>query len=185
MCDTDIRRHPFLCYIAILIYLATLQDYIISFLVSLGCLESLAAVIALCAVLKSDPGEVKRSPETCFPMAEALSTGTALPERNVATVEGDSTYCVRCLVWRRRPPSNLQQLSLSCCGPRTSAHHCSICQRCVPRFDHHCSVFGRCIAGYGWEGNFKYFVSLIATGIVGGVTSFVSIACSLGLKYGG
>eukprot|EP01065_Artemidia_motanka_P024129 TRINITY_DN2875_c0_g2_i1.p2 TRINITY_DN2875_c0_g2~~TRINITY_DN2875_c0_g2_i1.p2 ORF type:complete len:212 (+),score=44.78 TRINITY_DN2875_c0_g2_i1:360-995(+) len=100
------------------------------------------AVVCSLGVLFGPNGEIKRSPETCYPIPQAvrdkLIKGESLDGMsNIPGAEGGS-YCVRCLVWR--PPD----------GPaaglwKDRAHHCSVCQRCVTGFDHHCGVFGRCI----------------------------------------
>jgi hypothetical protein len=109
-------------------------------------LESLVALVALIGLMTSDPGVIRRSPQTCYPMpadvAERLREGKPLPERNVT--DGERSYCVRCLVWRSsRPPTSE---SCSPGSPLLHPHHCSTCRRCVGDFDHHCGVFGMCSA---------------------------------------
>jgi len=126
-----------------------------------------------------DPGVVRRSEGTCFPLPEAvanlLSQGESL--QGLQNIACDSrTFCVRCLVWR---PDG------------SKAHHCRVCQRCVVDFDHHCVVFGRCIAGKGfWQrkymmprfiggGNMDYFCGLAAMGLAGPVTCIASVSAAL------
>lgn len=108
-----------------------------------------------------DPGEIKRSPNTCYPIpvqvAESLTQG--LPMDHLRNIEGPfaSSYCVRCLVWRSGDASSGFGFG----------HHCNTCQRCVSGFDHHCNVFGRCIA----SGNLPFFYGLIGMLIAGVVTT--------------
>jgi len=115
--------------------------------------EAVIAIICLLGLALGDPGVVKRSRETCFPLpnaiSEALLAGKDLSSIR-SNVRGDDgrTFCVRCFVWR---PDNAGEV-----------HHCSICQRCVTHFDHHCGVFGRCICGRGFGGNMGYFKVLIS-----------------------
>eukprot|EP00698_Gefionella_okellyi_P015584 TRINITY_DN4403_c0_g1_i1.p1 TRINITY_DN4403_c0_g1~~TRINITY_DN4403_c0_g1_i1.p1 ORF type:complete len:281 (-),score=23.83 TRINITY_DN4403_c0_g1_i1:369-1211(-) len=49
----------------------------------------------------------------------------------------EGSFCLKCNT--QRPPR---------------AHHCSVCGRCVRRFDHHCPTIGNCIG----EGNYKFFL---------------------------
>ena len=128
--------------------------------------EAVTAILCLFGLMWGDPGTVKRSPETSFPMpeivAERLRNGRSL--EGVGNVNEDGrVYCIRCLVWR---PDD------------TETHHCATCQRCVTDFDHHCGVFGRCIAGDGCGGNMGYFKTLILMGCLGCATcvSFMFVA---------
>ena len=96
--------------------------------------RGLGALVALLGLMLSDPGVIRRSPQTCYPVpadvAERLRDGKPRPERNVA--EGDRSYCVRCLVWRSSTHG-------ACClarGTTLHPHHCSSCRRCVADFDH-------------------------------------------------
>merc|ERR1712232_1405203 len=111
-----------------------------------------------------DPGVVKRNNDNCLPIplaaSQALKTSGDASEKlggNIADPSDPSlSYCVRCFVWRKG-----------------DAHHCRLCQRCVRKFDHHCSVFGRCIAGSGFKGNMKYFVTIKVFGMLGMCTAVV------------
>ena len=124
-------------------------------------------------------GVVKRTPETCFPLpdavAERLHNGHSL-EGMTNIIEGDRVYCIRCLVWR--PEAEPQDVCCQCCDDvedvSESTHHCATCQRCVTSFDHHCGVFGRCIAGTWRTGNMLYFNVIILMAVAGFVTC---IAC--------
>lgn len=103
--------------------------------------------------------EVKRSPQTCYPIptqvVEKLIHGEKLTRiSNIRGADGTS-FCTRCLVWRPK---------VGMFGP---SHHCRICQRCVTNFDHHCGVFGRCIVG----GNMPCFMANFAMLILGGFTA--------------
>lgn len=147
--------------------------------------ESGMALILLAALLLSDPGVVRRSNENSFPIPlqcedwisayiDGRSHEVQPPnERYIGCSDADAigdSYCVRCLVWRRLRESK-------------SYFHCSICQRCVMHYDHHCSVFGRCIGGTLWRGNYRFFVGLIAVGILSYWTSVTCLLWSLSLRY--
>ena len=109
-----------------------------------------------------DPGVVKRSEETCFPIpaevADRLRRGLSLEQMGNVTEDG-RPYCIRCLLWR---PGGL--------AGRSTVHHCGTCQRCVVDFDHHCGVFGRCIAGDGFAGNMGYFKTILSMAAAGAIT---------------
>lgn len=121
-----------------------------------------AAIAVLCTlyIVYGEAGVIERSPETCYPIpeevAEKLLQGVSLVDTMANPKVGDSTYCVRCLVWRPRTDDWGQK-----------CHHCSTCQRCVTGFDHHCGVFGRCIV----RGNMPCFVLLISMMMAGWVTA--------------
>ena len=125
--------------------------------------EAATAIVCLLGLMWGDPGTVKRSPETCFPLpelvAERLRNGRPLD--GVGNVHEDGrVFCIRCLVWR---PDD------------SEVHHCATCQRCVTHFDHHCGVFGRCIAGHGlFQGNMIYFNVIILMAVAGFITCIAS-----------
>eukprot|EP00434_Breviolum_minutum_P032603 symbB.v1.2.028836.t1/scaffold3094.1/size63714/6 len=102
-------------------------------------------------------------------------------------VEGDRTFCVRCLVWRpKHEPSVIAEAKLPhwlkrrlLCLPGFrdgSCHHCRTCGRCVRYFDHHCGVFGRCIAGTLCSGNMPFFLLIIFMSFLGTCTGIVAFA---------
>ena len=114
--------------------------------------EAIIAIVALLGLMWGDPGTIKRTPQTCFPLPGAIAEQLRAGHRNLIGSgragnihERGRTFCVRCLVWRHNE----------------TVHHCRTCQRCVADFDHHCGVFGRCIAGEGFAGNMGYFKTLI------------------------
>eukprot|EP01062_Namystynia_karyoxenos_P036833 TRINITY_DN26827_c0_g1_i2.p1 TRINITY_DN26827_c0_g1~~TRINITY_DN26827_c0_g1_i2.p1 ORF type:complete len:247 (+),score=63.11 TRINITY_DN26827_c0_g1_i2:75-743(+) len=106
------------------------------------------AVVSSAYILVGDPGEIKRGPDTCYPMPQEVRDRLLRKESltglgNLPGPEGHpklGSYCIRCLVWR--PPTKRD----SAYRTLDQSHHCSICQRCVTGFDHHCGVYGRCIA---------------------------------------
>ena len=118
--------------------------------------EAATAIVCLLGLMWGNPGEVKRTPETCFPqpeiVAERLRKGQSLHDVGNVTEDG-RVFCIRCLVWRPDDDGEV--------------HHCATCQRCVTQFDHHCGVFGRCIAGNGYGGNMGYFKTIIGMAIAG------------------
>ncbi|CAK0889949.1 unnamed protein product [Prorocentrum cordatum] len=149
--------------------------------------EAVAALVSLGGLLFCDPGTIRRSQDRCFPVppavAEKLRSGelaqeakSRRPRDNI--VEGDRTYCIRCLVWRDRGEDPACSSVGRCPGnicEGVGFHHCSTCQRCVEDFDHHCMVFGRCIAGRGFSGNMGFFKTLIGAGYSGGPTCFLTL----------
>ncbi|CAJ1447174.1 unnamed protein product [Effrenium voratum] len=151
------------------------------------------AVVCLLYLLFGDPGVIKRSPETCFPLPQEVATrlrrGEAL--EGVENIqEGDSTFCVRCLVWRptkqrswlaeaaggKMPPWLRRCLP---CLRDGRCHHCRTCGRCVRFFDHHCGVFGRCIAGTLVSGNMPFFCTIIFMAFAGFSTMAISLVAAL------
>lgn len=120
-----------------------------------------AAIAAACTayIILGGAGELKRSPETCYPIpeevAERLLTSKNFDGMRNVDGPGGSTYCIRCLVWR--PPTKVAG----------RGHHCNTCQRCVTGFDHHCGVFGRCIVA----ANMPCFYAVMAMFVLGSVTA--------------
>lgn len=82
---------------------------------------------------KGDPGVIKPTQEQRF------RTIIELSERG-GTGFDPSSFCSACLV--RRP---------------VRSKHCSVCDRCVARFDHHCPWVGNCIG----LNNHKYFMGFL------------------------
>ena len=137
-------------------------------------IEAFFAILCLLGIMWGDPGVLKRSPETCFPLpqniAEKLRQKQSLAGlENV--YEGQHVFCVRCCIWR---PDSSPPLY------RDNTHHCSTCQRCVADFDHHCGVFGRCIAGKGWQGNMGYFKGILMMMFFGLITCIGTVAATAG-----
>ena len=140
------------------------------------------ALVCLVGILCGDPGVVPRSDATCFPIPEEvtrrISDERETHDNRSNIIDGNRSFCVRCLVWRSHPDPNGGS---SLCGgspcARAKPNHCRICNRCVMHFDHHCGVFGRCIAGRGIQGNMKYFVTIIG---VGYCAFFLSMVTAIG-----
>jgi len=103
---------------------------------------------------KSDPGTVRTSQEVKY------RTIIELAERDGFD---PVVFCSSCLV--RRP---------------VRSKHCSVCDRCVAKFDHHCPWVGNCIG----EKNHKYFIGYLfflaglALAAVWGCYVYLGNACS-------
>ena len=155
--------------------------------------QVMVVAVAHALLLLSDPGIIRRGRGSCLPIppavAERLRAGESL-DGLVNVAEGDSSYCVRCCVWRR--PARGTKTSFSrddnyycemvgeLCEPLQSAHHCSICNRCVAAHDHHCDYFGRCIAA----ANMKPFITVATMAPVAGLTTFVGIVATINALFG-
>ncbi len=138
--------------------------------------EAALAYICLLGLLCADPGTIKRTRATCYPIppdvAARLKSGEPLTDLAGNISRDGRSYCVRCLVWRDKSADSRFEGS-------HSIHHCSTCQRCVVDFDHHCGVFGRCIAGSGFSGNMKYFKGILFCFAAGITTCIVSTVIKL------
>ncbi len=140
--------------------------------------QAAAALLCLAYIQLANPGVVRRSRAACLPVppevARRLIEAYHYSSEGISNIHGDdgSSYCVRCLVWRRPAPGR-------------KAHHCSTCGRCVVDFDHHCGVLGRCIAGSGLSGNLWAFYSLLGLSYSGGLTTLGALVGGFSWKYGG
>jgi len=94
---------------------------------------------------KSDPGTVRTNQEVKY------RTIIELAERDGFD---PVVFCSSCLV--RRP---------------VRSKHCSVCDRCVSKFDHHCPWVGNCIG----EKNHKYFIGYLF--FLGGLAMAASWGC--------
>lgn len=102
---------------------------------------------------RSDPGTVRSSQEVKYRTIVELAESDGFDP---------VVFCSSCLV--RRP---------------IRSKHCSVCDRCVARFDHHCPWVGNCIG----EKNHKYFVgyllflSILALASAWGCYVYIANAC--------
>ena len=105
--------------------------------------EAIIALFCLFMILNGDPGVIRRSPETCFPLPELvkerLDRGETLDGLENLSHDQLGTYCVRCCVWRQ-PSARLKSRGALPDDCDTSvcehgAHHCRTCGRCVVNFD--------------------------------------------------
>ena len=150
---------------------------------------------ALLGMFFGDAGEVRRTKETLTPMPREVEERLRAEEplKGLGNIKGDGeeSYCVRCLVWRRPKPAKktcVACIPVQMCAKMLimgddvaqEAHHCSTCQRCVLNFDHHCGFFGRCIA----EGNILYFQTMLTMAVVGPVTVVLFCPFTLGFAFG-
>lgn len=165
---------------------AGIQHKSIPWYIFLILIYSLAvcAILCLFGLFVVDPGIVKRSPESCFPIPSEMKPliqsyvdktqdDYEPPTESYCSADDESgdTYCTRCLVWRRKSEGR--------------HFHCNTCQRCVKHFDHHCSVFGVCIAGkVCGHGNIQYFYLLLSFGCLASFATFVAVVYSLSVVFG-
>ncbi|XP_053683911.1 palmitoyltransferase Hip14 isoform X1 [Sabethes cyaneus] len=106
----------------------------VSFLASLSFLTCSAGLwVCFLKSWRGDPGVIQPTQEQRF------RTIIELSERGGGGFE-PSAFCSACLV--RRP---------------VRSKHCSVCDRCVARFDHHCPWVGNCIGAK----NHKYFMGFL------------------------
>ena len=141
--------------------------------------ESTIALLCLLGLIFGDPGVLKRSRESCFPIPpavlERLRSGQSLTGMDNVYSDGH-VYCIRCCMWRHRRRTSRNGGAFCDNNEDENIHHCSVCQRCVRHFDHHCGVFGRCIAGDGCRGNMGYFKMILTMALAGFMTCFAAIA---------
>lgn len=153
-------------------------------------LAATVAIICLIGLLFGDPGVIRRSLHSTFPLPQEISERLAAgsPLTGLDNIrDGTRTFCVRCLVWRDEAPPSIPSCStarlVSC--KKSRPHHCSTCQRCVAAFDHHCGVFGRCIAGRGLGGNMGFFCGIIAAGWLGVPVAIAIVAVAASFHFTG
>ena len=109
---------------------------------------------------RSDPGVVRTSQETKYRTLIQLAESEGFDP---------VVFCSSCLV--RRP---------------IRSKHCSVCDKCVARFDHHCPWVGNCIG----ERNHHYFIyylvslSVLTLWSAWGCYQFLSHACPHGEEEG-
>ncbi|XP_045487875.1 palmitoyltransferase Hip14 [Pieris rapae] len=127
------------------VYMATKLWFYVTWMVVIAPAVSVAATFGFLAssVLlwytflrswRSDPGVIAAS------RADKLRTIVELSERGGGGAFEAARFCSACLV--RRP---------------LRSKHCSVCNRCVARFDHHCPWVGNCIG----VGNHRHFVGFL------------------------
>ena len=141
--------------------------------VLLSCIDCLA-ILALFLLLLVMRGPrdlvVRRLRENVEPLPQPVAAKLARGESLDGLsnpVDGDTSFCVRCCVWRTHP---MVSPSLLCCFDcERHPHHCRVCGRCVDGFDHHCGVFGRCIANK----NMPFFAMLVGLGYAGFISTVV------------
>ncbi|XP_052737938.1 palmitoyltransferase Hip14 [Bicyclus anynana] len=97
-------------------------------------LGSLALWYTFVRSWRADPGVIRAS------RAERLRTIVALSERGGGGGFEPARFCSACLL--RRP---------------LRSKHCSVCNRCVAKFDHHCPWVGNCIGA----NNHRHFVGFL------------------------
>uniref|UniRef100_A0A182TRT0 Palmitoyltransferase n=1 Tax=Anopheles melas TaxID=34690 RepID=A0A182TRT0_9DIPT len=135
----------------------------VSFLASLAFLACSAGLwVCFLKSWRGNPGVIQPTQEQRF------RTIIELSERGASGFE-PSAFCSACLV--RRP---------------VRSKHCSVCDRCVARFDHHCPWVGNCIGAK----NHKYFMGflwmlLIMCGwMLYGGSNFYVQTCSINMDEG-
>lgn len=128
------------------VYYCFVQGFILNVNKTVAVWTALAAVHVLALltlgsllmVLFTDPGGVPESLETTI--ETGLTQGLLSNMNPVDFAYGQVTFCAKCN--RPRPPR---------------AHHCTVCDRCVLRYDHHCPWVGNCIGLF----NVRYFLQYL------------------------
>ncbi|XP_053683912.1 palmitoyltransferase Hip14 isoform X2 [Sabethes cyaneus] len=135
----------------------------VSFLASLSFLTCSAGLwVCFLKSWRGDPGVIQPTQEQRF------RTIIELSERGGGGFE-PSAFCSACLV--RRP---------------VRSKHCSVCDRCVARFDHHCPWVGNCIGAK----NHKYFMGflwmllIMCSWMLYGGANFYVQACNVNMDEG-
>lgn len=135
----------------------------VSFLASVSFLTCSAGLwVCFLKSWRGDPGVIQPTQEQRF------RTIIELSERGGSGFE-PSAFCSACLV--RRP---------------VRSKHCSVCDRCVARFDHHCPWVGNCIGSK----NHKYFMGFLwmlltmCCWMLYGGANFYMQACNVNMDEG-
>ena len=111
---------------------------------------------SLLMVLCTDPGGVPESLETSI--ETGLTQGLLSNMNPVDFAYGQVTFCAKCN--RPRPPR---------------AHHCTVCERCVLRYDHHCPWVGNCIGLFNVRYFLQYLLYLTLTALSVGLLSLFAL----------
>ena len=109
-------------------------------------LIGLVSAYILWMAVTSDPGTISTYDDVCaWKSRYGVDTGGLYPFR----------FCTTCC--RERPPR---------------ASHCSLCNRCVGRFDHHCPWLNTCVGG---TNAFAFYAFIVWTWFVVGVCAFMCV----------
>ena len=103
--------------------------------------EAVVALTCLAGLLFGDPGVVHRTSTSTSPLPPAVAERMEAELdvkglQNLTGPDGKSSYCVRCLVWRRGRRRGWHELDVDCASDDNAdwdcfPHHCSVCQRCA------------------------------------------------------
>lgn len=154
------------------IYISTkLWMYVTWFLWIMPCLDHSSTVLFIFSSFplwynfimawRSDPGVIKQDKEQRFHLIIELAERQGFDSR---------WFCNTCLVWKP-----------------IRSKHCSVCNRCVAKFDHHCPWVGNCIGAL----NHKFFVGylvclmMMLIWVLYGCIVFWEVKCNIQLTSNG